>query len=187
MSHFSTLKTRITNTELLLETLREDFRLNPTIESPTSLRVQGSQFNCRFGLSLHQSQDGVWNLSGDLYYINLSRLGGTEQDVRENLTKQYTRRLLQQQINLNGAGWELIEEKQTLQGTTFVVKGALGETVEASLSKDGKNLQIGVNGVAGTSCLDLTNQLTTTYQVEEQMLKQEFYEEDASFLMQEYQ
>jgi len=174
MSHFSTMKTRIRDRQLLMDVLKKDFKLKPK-DLGNLISVQGVQFNCRYTLRFELlNQDGTWNISGDLYYIDRSWLGGDKQNALACIMEHYSRRLLQQQLQQNGMGWDILEQKKNPQGeTTFMVAGPSGEAVQATLGVDGKTFSVGVNN-AGASCLDITQKLTEEYQLQEQTMTEEY-------------
>ncbi len=171
MSHFSTMKTRIRNQELLVDVLKKDFKLKPKVQD-NQIKVQGVQFNCRYPLTFNLTQDGSWNIAGDLYYINASWLGGDKRNALACIMEHYSRRLIQQQLEQNGMGWVMEEKKNPQGNTTFVVAGPSGESVEATLGVDG-TFKVGVSN-AGASCLDITQKLTEEYQLLEQTMTEEY-------------
>jgi hypothetical protein len=177
MSHFSRLKANLTNLENLKAVLEQDLGLTPKYE-PTRISIPGSQFDCRYTLSfglVKDAQNGdQWQIEGDLWYISRTRLGGLTRSVESNIVALYTKRQVEQQIAMNGVGWSVGEMRLAEDGRTIVIPatGLSGEEIKTTV--DYLKVSVGVTGVQGPGCLDITNHLTSTYLLEEQTQTDEF-------------
>jgi hypothetical protein len=176
MSHFSKLQAGLTNLDLLKAVLEEDLKLTATYE-PTLIKVPGSQFDCQYDLSfrLVNTHDGYqWQIEGDLWYVSRTRLGGLTGSVESNIVALYTKRHVQRQVEMNGVGWTVGEMRLAEDGCTIIIPatGMAGEEINTSVNY--LKVSVGVTGVQGPHCIDLTNHLTSTYTLEEQTQTEDF-------------